>query len=288
MLCKDRNGNVTIGENSQDNILKLIYGTLPGRTVLKLLTKPVISRVVGDILSTKVSTAFINPFIKVNNIDMSDYNSRSYSSYNDFFTRELKPGVRNYNMDKNILISPADGRITAYKIDDSSVFKIKNSYYSIETITKSKKASEYYKNGYCVIVRLCVDNYHRYCYVDNGVITANKFIDGVLHTVNPEALNHYNIYKENCRECTVIDTENFGKIMQIEVGALMVGKIINNHTVNTNVLKATEKGKFEFGGSTVMVLIPENKVIIDEDILKNTAEGYETEIKIGEQIGIKS
>lgn len=288
MLCKDRLGNVVINENSQDSMLKVLYGTIPGRAFLRVLTRPFISKIVGNILTTKLSCAIIKPFIEMNKIDMHEYLECEYTSYNDFFARKIKPESRPVNMDGNILISPADGRVSAYKIDENSVFRIKDSYYTVESITGSKAVARRYMNGYCVIVRLCVDNYHRYCYIDNGVLGKSKFIDGVLHTVNPEALNHYDIYKENCRECSILHTENFGKVMQIEVGALMVGKIVNIHSIGKAFNKGDEKGYFEFGGSTIVLFIEDGKARIDDDLIQNTSDGYETAVKMGERIGIKN
>ncbi len=287
MLCKNREGDITIEENSQDKVLKLLYGNMIGRAFLKVVTRPFISKAAGYILSTKLSSKFVTPFVNSNNINMSECEERLYKSYNDFFTRTVKDGYRPINMTENVLISPADGRVSAYKINDNSVFQIKDTYYTIESITRSKKVAEHYKNGYCVIIRLCVDNIHRYYYPDNGVVGKSKFIKGVLHTVNPEALNYYDIYKENSRECTLLHTENFGTIMQIEVGALMVGKILNNHKRGTHFNKGEEKGMFEFGGSTVVLLIENDKVILDNDLLINTDQGYETEVKIGEKIGMR-
>lgn len=285
MLCKDRLGNVVIGEGSQDRILKKMYGSIPGRAFLHIFTKPIISKAVGMFLSTGLSSRLIPYFIKAGKIDMSEYVSREYSSFNDFFTREIKKNARPVDSDEKALISPADGRISVYKTDENSVFKIKDSYYTVESITRSKAAAKKYMNGYCVIIRLCVDNYHRYCYIDNGILGKSKYINGVLHTVNPYALKHYDIYRENSRECTILHTEHFGDVMQIEVGALMVGKIKNIHTQGTLFKKGSEKGMFEYGGSTIVLLIENNKAVIDGDLMQNTLEGYETKINMGEKIG---
>ena len=284
MHCKNREGKIVFKDNGQDNFLKNLYGTSIGRNFLKILINPSISRLGGAFLSTKLSSLLVKPFIKANNIDMSDYTERSYSSFNDFFTRDLKPGKRFINRDKEVLISPSDGRVSVYEIDDNMAFNIKDSYYTIESLTHSKKAANYYKGGTCVIIRLCVDNYHRYCYLDSGYKTSNKFIPGVLHTVNPVACEHYDIYKENSRECSLLHTENFGKVMQIEVGALMVGKIVNYDQVAC-IHRGDEKGKFEFGGSTIVLLFKKDSVEIDDDLIENTKNGYETAVKMGERIG---
>ena len=284
MHCKDREGRIVHKDNGQDNFLKNLYGTSIGRKFLKILVNPCISKLGGAFLSTKLSSLLVKPFIKANNIDMSDYTERAYASFNDFFTRDLKPGKRFINRDKEVLISPSDGRVSVYEIDDNMTFNIKDSYYTVESLTHSKKAANYYKGGTCVIIRLCVDNYHRYCYIDNGYKTTNKYIPGVLHTVNPVACEYYDIYKENSRECSLLHTENFGKVMQIEVGALMVGKIVNYDEVAC-IHRGDEKGKFEFGGSTIVLLFKKDSVEIDDDLIENTKNGYETAVKMGERIG---
>ena len=287
MHCKNRDGKIIFKDNGQDNFLKKFYGSEFGRTVLSFMVKPGLSKFAGWLLDTKLSTFLIKPFIKANNIDMSDYVNREYKSYNDFFVRNLKSGKRFINYDKNVLISPSDGRVSVYDINEDSVFQIKDSYYTVESLTHSKKAQEYYRGGKCVIIRLCVDNYHRYCYIDDGYKSKNKFIQGVLHTVNPIACEHYDIYKENSRECSILYTKNFGKVMQIEVGALMVGRIINYDGVSC-IKKGDEKGRFEFGGSTIVLLFEKDAVEIDKDLIKNTVDGYETAVKMGERIGLSN
>lgn len=287
MNCKNRAGKIVYTDNGQDNLLKKLYDSESGRKLLSILVKPIVSKIGGWLLDTKFSTILINPFIKLNNIDMSDYVNKEFESYNDFFVRNIKPNKRFINYDKNVLISPSDGRVSVYDINDDSVFKIKDSYYTVESLTHSKKAHNYYKGGKCVIIRLCVDNYHRYCYIDNGYKSKNKFIQGVLHTVNPIACEHYDIYKENSRECTILYTENFGKVMQIEVGALMVGRIINYDQVSC-IQKGSEKGRFEFGGSTICLLFEKDAVEIDADLIRNTEDGFETAVKMGERIGLSN
>lgn len=132
-------------------------------------------------------------------------------------------------------------------------------------------------------MRLCVDDYHRYCYIDDGTKEENIFIPGVLHTVNPIALENYKIYSQNQREYTIMHTKNFGDVIQIEVGAMMVGKIVN-YDGKTDIKRGEEKGKFLYGGSTIILLLNQN-IKIDDDIIKNTQDGAETIVKMGEKIG---
>jgi phosphatidylserine decarboxylase len=187
---------------------------------------------------------------------------------------------------KSALISPCDGKIMVHKIKEDSVFQIKDGHYSIYSMLRDKKLSENYKNGYCIVIRLSVDDYHRYCYIDNLKKSRNRKIEGVLHTVHPAVDEYCNIYRENSREYTLMKTENFDEVVQIEVGALFVGKIINNHEKG-EFKRGQEKGMFEFGASTIVLLLKENIVDMDEDLITNTQEGFETEVKLGEKIGTR-
>ena len=137
-----------------------------------------------------------------------------------------------------------------------------------------------------MLFRLTVDDYHRYCYVDSGEKSKNHWLPGVFHTVNPAAAAVYPIYKENTRCYSFIESENFGRILQMEVGALMVGKIVNYEEA-ARVARGSEKGRFEFGGSTIVVVLPRRCCVIDADILENSRAGIETKVKYGERIGCK-
>ena len=284
MKYRDRLGNTIEGTTNQDKLLDKLYSNYAGRLGLKALSAPWVSNLGGAFLDSWMSAFLIGPFIKKNDIKMSDYQKRWYRSYNDVFTRKIKPGKRVIDKNPAHLISPSDGKVTAYPITLDSKFKIKNSYYSVASLLRNKKLAKEFVGGYAVIIRLSVDNYHRYCYVDDAVKGKNYNIPGKLYTVNPVILDHVNIYKENSRSYCVLDTKNFGKVVQMEVGALMVGKINNYHHV-AMVSRGQEKGKFEFGGSTVVLLLQRDQAVIAEDILRNTTEGYETLVKMGECIG---
>lgn len=264
---------------------KFLYRNFIGRLILKLLIRPWVSKLGGFYMNRKCSKGMIKKFVKKNNIDLSQYDMTNIKCYNDFFTRKIIDGARNINMESNKLISPCDSKLQAFKINEESIFNIKDSYYKVEDLIQNKELAKEYINGYCLIFRLTVDDYHRYCYVDNGTKTKNTPIKGVLHTVNPIALERYNFYKTNSREYCILETENFGKIIQVEVGALMVGKISNHHQEYT-FTKGEEKGMFLFGGSTIVLLVKEN-IKIDEDILFNTSNNDETVVRYGEAIGTK-
>ena len=142
-----------------------------------------------------------------------------------------------------------------------------------------------YKNGYCLIFRLGVDDYHRYCYVDDGVKEKNVHIPGKFHTVNPIANDYEPIYKTNTREYTKIKSKIYGDVIQMEVGALCVGRIVN-YEEKAVVISGTEKGKFEFGGSTVVVFLKKDKIMLRDDLINASEQGIELCVKMGEALGI--
>ena len=282
-VIKDRNGEIVVTNEKQNILLKKLYGTVCGRVILKALTAPAVSKAAGAFMDSRLSVPLIKRFIKSSGIDTSQYVMKKFRSYNEFFTRRVKRGMRPIDRMPSHFISPCDSKLTVYKIGKSSVFRIKGSRYRVSDLIQNDFLAKRYEGGYCMIFRLEVDDYHRYCYIDSGTKTENTFINGELHTVNPIALEHYNIYKRNCREYTVLHTENFGDVVQVEVGAMMVGRIVNRHGA-AEVVRGEEKGKFEFGGSTIVLLVQEDMIRIDDDILRNSAENIETVVKYGEKV----
>ncbi len=281
MKMKYRNSSQIINKKTAPAI-KLLYGLLIGRVILKVLTKPTISKVGAKYMESPFSKVWNRRFIKKNKIDLDEYEKKKYKSYNDLFTRKIKTEARPIDINPERLISPCDGKLLVYPINKDSSFSIKNSIYNVADLTGGKSFKDY-NDGLALIFRLEVNDYHHYCYIDDGKKSKNIFIKGVLHTVQPIA-NKYNVYKQNSREYTVLYTKNFGDVIQIEIGALMVGKIVNHHQ-KYKFKKGEEKGLFEFGGSTIVLLIKKDKVTIDSDILENSLRGIETIVKMGEKIG---
>lgn len=286
-MIKDRDNNVVrYGESKQEKILELLYGNPFGRMLIKPLISPKLSAAVGKIMDSRLSKPLVKPFIRSNGIDVNDFEMSGVNTFNKAFSRKIKDGKRPVDMKKESFISPCDAKLSVYEISKDSTFKIKNSIYSVSDLVKSKKLAEKYLGGWCMIFRLECSDYHRYCYVDNGCKGRNFHIKGQLHTVNPIALRKYNIYKRNSREFTVLHTQNFGDITQIEVGAMLVGKIANHHSSCT-FKKGQEKGMFLYGGSTIVLLVQKNKVMPCYEFLRNTEQGCETIVRYGEKIGVR-
>ena len=284
MKKKTRDGVLTVHEDGQDRLLAALYGHAAGRLLLKPLTAPCVSRLAGRLLSTKASCALIDAFIRRNRIDMTQFEDADYASYNDFFSRKIRPEARPVDMDPQHLISPCDSKLTVLPVTKDGRFTLKHTAYTVSSLLNNDALAGAYEGGYVLIFRLTVDDYHRYCYAADGEKTENTFIPGALHTVNPIANDYFPIYKENAREYTTLSTREFGDIVIMEVGALLVGRIVNHHG-RASVRRGQEKGYFQFGGSTVVMLLKKDAAVIDSDILQNSAEGIETVVRFGERIG---
>ena len=205
----------------------------------------------------------------------------------EFANKEMDNVVLSIDGRKEVLISPCDGKVTVCPIRRDGLFLIKQTQYTVRSLLKDEKLAKRYEGGTAYIIRLTVDDYHRYCYVADGVKSAQRKIRGVFHTVNPVANDYAPIYKMNTREYCLVQTEELGTVLQMEVGALMVGRIKNHKKKVSVVHRGEEKGMFEFGGSTVVLLTEPGKVQTDEDLVRNSATGAETLVKMGEKIGEK-
>ena len=255
--------------------LNIIY---KNKTLLKIATSKPISKVYGIYNNTPISKIKINKFIKQNNIDIDLYENKKYKTFNQFFIRKLK-NIK-IEQEKNTLISPCNSKLSVYKIKENLKVNIKNHEYTLDELFDNENL-ENYKNGYILIFRLAVDDYHRYHYIDDGKLIKNKNIKGKYHTASSTSKNH-KIYKENYRQYSILETKNFGKIIYMEVGAMLIGKIKNHN--KTKFIRGEEKGYFLPGGSTVVLVM--NNIKIDKDIIEYSNKGIETIVSVGEKIGI--
>lgn len=267
--------------------LRFLYKNAFGRVCLKLLVAPWVSKVAGKFLDSGFSRCLIPSFVKKNDIDMSQYEKVEYHDFNEFFTRKILPELRPVDMSDENFVAPCDGLLSSYHIQSDTVIPAKQSEYKIADLIDSDKEAAGFMGGTCLVFRLCVNHYHRYAFFDDCEISAPKFIPGKLHTVRPIALENDRVFTTNSREVTYLDTKNFGRCAQIEVGAMLVGKIANNLLQNP-AKRGEEKGKFLYGGSTVILLLPAGVVDLDDSYFELTNKGYEVPVKMGEVLGKKN
>ena len=266
------------------DFLTFLYKTIPGRIILKPLTSRVVSKICGAFLDSPFSAFLIKPFVRKNKIVLDDYETDGIKSFNEFFRRKIKDGKRHFDMEASHLCAPCDGLLSVWQISEDTVIPVKQSQFSVSSLLCNEELAREFYGGLCLVFRLCVDNYHRYCYAESGKKGPNIFIPGVLHTVRPVALQARPIFVQNCREYTVIESPVFGKLIQMEVGAMLVGKIVNLQGEGV-AERGKEKGFFEYGGSTIILLLKKNAAQINEPIISNSQSGKETSVLMGECIG---
>ncbi len=262
-----------------------LYNTVGGRMLLQPLISRPFSTWAGKFMDSSISAKIIPSFIKNAMIPMEEYETAEYQSFNEFFTRKVKDACRPIDRKKEHLISPADAKVCVYPITPDVIFKIKGVPYSVEHLLQSSKLAAQYEGGFCYIFRLSVDDYHRYCFPDDGVRTRYIHIPGVYHTVNPIALDYADIYRQNVREYAVLRTKNFDDMVMMQVGAMLVGRI-KNHDNSKRFLRGEEAGCFDYGGSTIILLVKKGVLEPHPQLLERSAENIESVVKMGQCVGV--
>lgn len=263
--------------------LRLCYGKKPNMALRALITHPIISHIAGQLANTRASALLIDGFIRANNIDMSACESEKYRCFNDFFTRRLKPEARPIDRKPTALISPCDGYLSAYEITEGAHFDIKGSRYTVSELLGGAKEAAHFDGGVCLVIRLGVESYHRYCYIDDGIKSQNLRIRGRYNPVLPMALGAAPVLRQNTREYCLMKTDNFGEVAQIEVGACLVGRIENFREAGVT-RRGEPKGLFRFGGSTIALLLERDALDVPVKLFEATRRGGELPVRLGERI----
>lgn len=282
--------NYSIEKIAGDKYLTWTYSSVAGMFLLeKLIKKKVFSKLYGCYCNTKFSKLKIKKFVDDFSVNMShsEKSIDNFQSFNDFFSRKLTSDARPVPCDTSSLISPGDGRLTAFtEIDLNKLIQVKGMTYSLYDFIKNDAVAKKYANGTCLILRLCPTDYHRFHFLDSGICHASHEIKGDYYSVNPIALKKIpTLFCENKRQWNTLHSDNFGDVLYVEVGATCVGSIIQTYTPESKVSKGQEKGYFKFGGSTIVLFFENGKVKIDDDILKQSEMGFETKVVMGEKIG---
>ena len=263
--------------------LRFLYRTVPGRALLRLLGARWLSRLCGRFLDSPLSRPLIGPFVRRIGICLEDNIKETDRCFNDCFTRRIRPELRPVDPSPDALIAPCDGLLSVYAIGEGCVIPAKQSRYAISDLLDGDEAASRFSGGTCLVFRLGVQHYHRYCYPDGGRVQKAGFVPGELHTVRPIALEHLPVFVRNCRAYALLETDNLGLVAQIEVGAMLVGKI-DNHPAPERFERGMEKGMFRYGGSTVILLIEPGRLELPERIYALSANEEELPVRMGERI----
>lgn len=250
----------------------------------------------GESFNAPSSKAKIPGFVKTYQLpttDLLEPNLANYESFNDFFARKLKAGVRvpAEPEDESVLVSCADCRCVVFQnIEIATTYWIKGQHFSISNLIQDAEIAKGYEGGSIAIFRLAPQDYHRWHSPVTARIGGIKDISGTYFTVNPMAVNeNLDVFTENKRSVMEQYTAfSATPVLNVAVGALLVGSI--NWTVPPNagavVKKGDELGFFAYGGSTVIAVFPADMAVrFDDDLVQNSLEKTETVIEVGNSIG---
>lgn len=268
--------------SQNDSSVKFLYDTRFGRGILKLILCTHADRVAVAFLRSRLSRGMIKGYVRRNGIPLTEEEVKSFRTYRDFFIRTRDDLTCDPAPDH--LVSPADSFLSVFPIEPDSAFAIKGSHYRIRDFLDDDELAARYAGGDCLIFRLCASDYHHYAYIDSGTHGPAKDIPGVLHSVQPIACERFPVYTLNRRSWVCLETDHFGPVIQTEIGALVVGGIVNLHREG-RFEKGTEKGRFELAGSTIVLLFEKDRMTLNDDVREATRDGRELRVRWGQWIG---
>ena len=346
-IIERKTGRLIQEEEYGQKAIYFLYHHFLGRLLLKMIfARPYFSFLRGLYYNSFLSKKDIAPFVEKYGLS-KELLKKKYQSFGAFFSRKEAVYLREAGKEntkengeawkekiqgKLPFYASASGKALAYKIDEEGriilppgvqkesagkkenfhflPLEIKGNFYSIEKILKAP-CPEFLKGGTLLIFRLSLPDYHRYIFPAEGKLLRTKKIKGRLDSVRKEAA-HFKAFSENKREVSLLELTGMGKILHVEVGAMLVGHIHNHMELKTfsdkgdqnkkkNLGEKTtifdrgnqqtfrftageEKGYFSLGGSTIVEMLSD-KIVIDEDLFENTKKGLETKLEIGERIG---
>lgn len=270
--------------------LRWSYNTALGWLATDLIfSRRFLTRLYGWLQKMSWSRRRIRPFVERYGIDMTE--SRigidEFASFNDFFIREIDLSRRPVSPDPGVAISPIDGRIVAFQeIDAGREFQVKRSTFNLATLLGDRSLAAKYDGGSMAVCRIYLPDYHHVHFPDSGTASEARHIPGKYWAVSPHSRQlSIPFYAENHRVLTRFNSDHFGPVVMVEIGAMTVGSIQQRYRPHTRIAKGGHKGYFELGGSTVVVLFEKGRIRLDADLCANTREGFETFVRMGDAIG---
>lgn len=272
--------------------LRWLYGSsVTGRAALHLLAKrALLTWWYGRRMDHARSVHKVLPFIVEHDLDVDEFakNAMAYKTFNEFFYRKLKPSARPIDPDPRSAVLPADGRHLVFPdLDQADGFYVKGERFELGELLGGDLTAEHFAGGAMVISRLAPPDYHRFHFPCAGVARKASEIRGPLFSVNPIALRRdVRRLVQNKRMVTLLDSERFGTVAMVEVGATMVGCIRQSYIPGAPLKKGEEKGLFKFGGSCVITVFQKGRIVFDADLREQSAQFIETYAKMGERLGL--
>jgi phosphatidylserine decarboxylase len=240
---------------------------------LRALPRTRVSRAVGRLcdapLPPGVSRAVVSLYVRAYRIDLGECVPRegAYESFDQFFTRELKPGLRAICPNAEDVASPADGTVEAIgPVEPNGTLLVKKQRYTVADLIGDAVDAERYAGGQFAIVYLSPRDYHRVHAPVAGQITHVRSMPGDLFPVNAIGERHVPLlFSKNRRVAIAIDTPSLGRVTVVMVGAIIVGRItvsavagqdvpLGDHVLSPPKLvkKGEEIGIFHLGSTAIV------------------------------------
>lgn len=278
-------------EDENFSLLRWFYQQPLGRLSRTFFSHRCFSRLTGWFMNRKISQFYIKPFIRKHAINMDEVllPIEAFKTFNQFFTRELKPNARSIDHSPDALISPADGAITVVNnVQADTDFLIKGMRLNMPLFLADNELATYYYGGTMIVIRLAPHDYHRFHMPCKGKVLPHCIIKGRFESVNPISyFSGVQPLEINERHLIEVETSQCGIVAMIAVGAMCVGRIKETYTPYGIYDKGDQLGYFEFGGSTIVLLFKKDALLLDARFAKATLQS-EVPIKMGERLGIIS
>jgi phosphatidylserine decarboxylase len=254
--------------------------------LFRWIPKSAISRLMGVLASVPWPGWVLRPvvrlYVAVYRIDMEQFETPpgGFATFNAFFTRPLRPGARPVDPDPRCLVSPVDGAVSAAgRIEQGRLIQAKGRSYELADLLAGGADAEAYEGGSFLTLYLSPRDYHRIHAPGAARVTGYSYVPGQLWTVSPSGTKSVpRLFARNERLLSVLAAD-WGDMLLIAVGALVVGKIrVVYHSVTSNRIgavaesgqlaqpypleKGQELGRFELG-STVILLFPPGAVALE-------------------------
>ncbi|GAQ86455.1 phosphatidylserine decarboxylase [Klebsormidium nitens] len=249
----------------------------------------------GLLMDKPESAAAIPKFLKAFegeiNVDEMKLPLSEFKTFNEFFTRELKPSVRPISSPENdnVAVCAADCRLMAFNdLDAATRFWVKGRKFSLAGLLADKHLGKEFEGGSMAIFRLAPQDYHRFHFPVTCTVGSITPVKGHLFTVNPIAVNskYCDVFTENKRSVAILKTKEFGDVAFVAIGATMVGTITFLKSVGEQAQKGDQFGHFKFGGSTCIVVFKKDAISLDEDLIANSERSLETLVQLGQTLGV--
>jgi phosphatidylserine decarboxylase len=268
-------------------MVRWLYGSALGRSAADgPLSRAWFSRLVGFYQRLPLSRLSIGSFVRNYAIPLEEFEPGPYRSFDEFFVRRFRPGARDFNCDPDVMPAFAEARYLAYEaLSEDETFPVKGTDLSPRSILLRPEHVALFHNGPVLVARLCPVDYHWFHYPADGRTLVRYCIPGRFHSVNPAALRRRgDVFAINARQVSVLETDHFGRLAYVEVGAMAVGKIVQTHADDRPFARGDTKGCFRFGASTVILFGEAGRWVPEVDLLEQTAANRETLVRLGEPV----